>query len=407
MIDLTRQISFNNNLKNLEGSIIRSLDAQMQNIPNMIRLTLGQPHFNTPEHIKTRAVEALEKNLTTYTPSQGTPELLQAARHFMKEKYEISYDDKTEILTTNGATEALTASLITLINPGDKVVIPSPYFSLYESIVEMAGGVPIFIDTSKTDFMLEPSDIHKVLSKHQDVTAIILNFPNNPTGVTWTNAECEAIAGALRQYPHVCVVSDEIYSEFVYEGGHVSIGRYLKEQSIVINGLSKSHAMTGWRIGFTFAPDWITKEIMKVHQYLVTNVNSIAQYAAAYALTDGIDDAIPMKEAYQERRDLLCESLQRLGFTIAKPNGAFYVFAKLPGCVVQDSMKFTLDLAAEARVAVVPGIAFGESGEGYIRLSYAADIDVLKESIRRIEKYIKGGRANEQTRAEYIASGSQ
>lgn len=407
MIDLTKQISFNNNLAQLEGSIIRSLDAEMQKIPDMIRLTLGQPHFNTPAHIKARAVEALEKNLTTYTPSQGTPEVLKAARHFMKVKYDVDYDDESEILTMNGATEALTASLIALINPGDKVVIPSPYFSLYESIVEMAGGVPIFIDTTKTDFMLEPADIHDVLSTHKDVTAIILNFPNNPTGVTWTDAECKAIAAALRKHPHVCVVSDEIYSEFVYEGEHVSIGRYLREQSIVINGLSKSHAMTGWRIGFTYAPAWITKEIMKVHQYLVTNVNSIAQYAATFALTDGIDDAAPMREAYQERRDLLCQGLQRLGFTIAEPNGAFYVFAKLPESAIQDSMAFALDLAKRARVAVVPGIAFGASGEGYIRLSYATDIEVLRTSIKRIEQYVKGGDVNESTGTEYIASGSK
>lgn len=403
----TQHITFNKNLDQLEASIIRSLDAEMQKLPDMIRLTLGQPDFHTPDHIKARAVEALDKNLTTYTPSQGMPDLLEAARHFMKEKYQVDYHSETEILTMNGATEALTASILALVNPGDKVIIPVPYFSLYESIVEMAGGVPIFIDTAKTNFMLKPEDIHDVMNQHADVKAIILNFPNNPTGVTWTEDECERIADALREHPHVCVISDEIYSEFVYEGKHVSIGRYLREQSIVINGLSKSHAMTGWRIGFTYAPYWITKEILKVHQYLVTNVNSIAQYAATFALTDGIDDAEPMRREYRERRDYICREMKRLGFTIAEPNGAFYVFAKVPDDCLQDSMAFALDLAKQAQVAVVPGIAFGESCEGYVRLSYAADMEQLKKAVKRIEQYVKGGGVNEPTRAEYIASGSK
>lgn len=396
----SQHISFNKNLANLEGSLIRTLDAEMQKIPDMIRLTLGQPDFNTPEHIKQRAIEALEKNLTTYTPSQGTPDLLNAASHFMKEKYDVSYNPQDEILTTNGATEALTASLLALINPGDKVIVPSPFFTLYESIVEMAGGIPVFIDTAKTNFMLDPADIHAVMAEHDDVVGIVLNFPNNPTGVTWTEYECQVIAEAIAEYPHLLAISDEIYSEFVYNGKHVSIGRYLREQSIIINGLSKSHAMTGWRIGFTFAPSAITKEIMKVHQNLVTNVNSIAQYAATFALTDGIDDADPMREEYRMRRDVFCRALTDLGFTIAEPNGAFYIFAKIPDGYNQDSMAFALDLAKVAQVAVVPGIAFGTSGEGYIRLSYAASLEVIHQAIERIGSYVKGGARHESARVQ-------
>lgn len=397
---MSAHITFNKNLANIEGSLIRTLDAEMQKIPDMVRLTLGQPDFNTPRHIKNRAIEALEKNLTTYTPSQGTPDLLNAASHFMKEKYDVTYDPNTDILTTNGATEALTASLLAIINPGDKVLIPSPFFTLYESIVEMAGGVPVFIDTVKTEFMLKPESIHEAMTEHDNVVGIVLNFPNNPTGVTWTEDECKQIADALRQYPQLCVISDEIYSEFVYNGKHVSIGRFLKDQSVVINGLSKSHAMTGWRIGFTFAPANITREIMKVHQNMVTNVNSIAQYAATFALTDGIDDADPMREEYRTRRDIFCNALTDLGFKIAEPNGAFYIFAKIPDGSNQDSMAFALDLAKKAQVAVVPGIAFGAAGEGYIRLSYAASIEMIEKAIERISGYIKGGVTHEQSRIQ-------
>lgn len=385
--DKTKQ--FNKQTQEMEVSLIRQFDEQVQDVEGMIRLTLGQPDFPTPEHIKEAGIEAINQNFSFYTGMAGILPLRQAAAHFLEKKYNVSYDPNTEILTTVGATEALAASFLAVLNPGDKVLVPSPFFSIYESLITLGRGEPIFLDTSSTGFVLTPDMIDEAMKTHGDkVKAIILNYPTNPTGVTWSREECKAIAQTLKNYPNVFAISDEIYSELVYEGTHVSLGEYLFDQTIVINGLSKSHAMTGWRLGFTFAPKEITQEIIKTHQYLVTSATSITQYAGVEALKNGMDDAMPMRAEYQKRRNYIYDAMASLGFDIAKPNGAFYIFAKIPDGYIQNSYDFCVDLAQKAKIAFVPGIAFGDAGEGYVRLSYASSMDEIMEAMKRLETYM-------------------
>lgn len=380
---------FNEQTQEMEVSLIRQFDEQVQGIDGMIRLTLGQPDFPTPQHVKDAGIEAINNNFSFYTGMAGDLRLRKAVSNFVKVKYNLDYDPHTEILSTVGATEALTASLLALLNPGDKVLIPAPFFSLYEPLVVLGRGEPIYIDTTPNDFILSPEMIDQAMEEHGDkVKAVVLNYPTNPTGVTWNREECIAIADTLKKYPNVFAISDEIYSELVYEGSHVSLGEYLREQTIVINGLSKSHAMTGWRLGFTFAPKEITEQVIKVHQYLVTSASSITQYAGIEALKNGMDDALPMKEEYKKRRDHIYDVMSDLGFKIAKPNGAFYIYAKIPEGYIQDSFKFCVDLAEKAKVAFVPGVAFGKEGEGYVRLSYASSMEEIKEAMDRLVSYM-------------------
>lgn len=381
---------FNEKTQDVEVSLIRQFDQDVQDIEGIIPLTLGQPDFPTPEHVKKAGIEAIENNFTNYTHSNGDFRVREAASSFLKDKYDLTYDPATEVITTVGATEALTTALFTVLNPGDKVLIPSPFFTVYESIVTLAKGESIYLDTSANDFILSPEMIEEAMEKHgEDVKAIMLNYPTNPTGVTWNSEECKAIAETIEKYPDLFVISDEIYSEFIYEGQHISIGEYLREQSIIINGISKSHSMTGWRLGFTFSPKEITEQMSKVHPYLVTSSSSISQYAAIEALTEGRNDAVPMRNEYKERRDFMVDKLTALGFEIARPNGAFYIFAKIPENHTQNSYEFSLKLAKEAKVAVIPGIAFGKAGEGYIRISYVSSLENLKTAAERISKFVK------------------
>lgn len=380
---------FNKQTQEMAVSLIRQFDEQVQDIEGMIRLTIGQPDFPTPQHVKDAGIEAINKDFSFYTGMAGILPLREAASNFIEKKYNVSYDPQTEVLSTVGATEALTASLLGILNPGDKVLVPAPFFSLYESLITLARAEAVYIDTSSNDFILTPEMIDEAMETQGDkVKAIILNYPTNPTGVTWNREECKAIADTMKNYPNVFAISDEIYSELVYEGDHVSLGEYLFDQTIVINGLSKSHAMTGWRLGFTFAPKEITQEIIKTHQYLVTAASSITQYAGVEALTKGIDDALPMREEYQKRRDFIYDTMTRLGFNIAKPNGAFYIFAKIPEGYIQDSYDFCVDLAKKAKVALVPGVAFGDAGEGYVRLSYASSMEEIQTAMKRLEEYM-------------------
>lgn len=381
---------FNEQTQEMEVSLIRQFDERVQGIDGMIRLTLGQPDFPTPQHVKDAGIEAINNNFSFYTGMAGDLRLREAAANFFDKKYNTPYDPQTEILTTVGATEALAAALLAVLNPGDKVLIPSPFFSLYEPLVILGRGEPVYIDTTENDFILSPEMIHEAMSEHgEKVKAVVLNYPTNPTGVTWNREECKAIADTLKKYPDVFAISDEIYSELVYEGTHVSLGEYLRDQTIVINGLSKSHAMTGWRLGFTLAPKEITEQVIKIHQYLVTSASSITQYAGIEALANGMDDAIPMREEYRKRRDYIFDVMDGLGFKIAKPNGAFYIYAKIPDGYIQNSFDFCLDLAEKAKVAFVPGVAFGIEGEGYIRLSYASSMEEIKEAMDRLTDYMK------------------
>lgn len=381
--------SFNHQLGKIEPSPIRQFDEDCTSIEGIIKLTLGEPDFNTPEHVKTAGIAAIQEDFSHYTVNSGLIELREAVRDFFQKKYQVNYDPQSEILVTVGATEAYSASLLAILNPGDKVLIPTPAFPGYGPVITLAGAESIEIDTSANGFVLSPEMIETAMAEHGDkVKAIILNYPSNPTGVTYTRQEVVAIAETLKKY-NVFVLSDEIYSELSYDAHHVSIGEFLPEQTILISGLSKSHAMTGWRIGFVLTRSEIAREIAKTHQFLVTAATTVAQKAAVQALTVGIDDGTIMKEAYRERRDFVYQEMTALGFDIAKPSGAFYIFAKIPAGFPQDSLTFCQELAHQYRVAIVPGSAFGTAGQGYVRISYAADMSKLVEAMARIKAYIQ------------------
>ncbi|KAF1301263.1 MULTISPECIES: pyridoxal phosphate-dependent aminotransferase [Enterococcus] len=380
---------FNKQVYNIHISLIRQFDEKVSGIPDILKLTLGEPDFNTPEHVKAAGVDAIEKNFSHYTGMSGLVDVRQAAAHFLKEKYGLSYDPLSEVLVTIGATEAISASLLAILNPGDKVLLPAPIYPGYEPVITLADAQPVYMDTSKNGFVLSPEVLEAALQEHGDeVKAVILNYPSNPTGVTYSREEVQALAEVLKKYS-VFVVSDEVYSELSYDQTHVSIAEFLPEQTILINGLSKSHAMTGWRIGFIFAPKELTAEIIKVHQYLVTAASTISQKAAVQALIQGINDAAVMREEYRERRDFLFEKMSGFGFEVAKPSGAFYIFAKIPASFTQDSMAFCVDLAEKNQLALIPGIAFGPEAEGYVRLSYAASMENLTEAMERLAKYLQ------------------
>ena len=381
---------FNKNLDKIEVSLIRQFDQSISSIPGVLRLTLGEPDFTTPDHVKEAAKAAIDANESHYTGMSGLLELRQAASQFVNEKYNLSYDPETEILVTIGATEALSATLTAILEEGDKVLLPAPAYPGYEPIVNLVGAEIVEIDTTDNDFVLTPEMLEKaILEQGNQLKAVILNYPANPTGVTYSREQMTALADVLKKYD-VFVVCDEVYSELTYtDQPHVSIAEFLPEQTIVINGLSKSHAMTGWRLGFTFAPAAFTAQLIKSHQYLVTAANTMAQFAGVEALIAGKDDAEPMKREYIERRDYIIEKMTELGFKIIKPNGAFYIFAKIPADYNQDSFAFLKDFAQKKAVAFIPGAAFGQYGEGYVRLSYAASMDTIKEAMKRLKEYME------------------
>ena len=387
-MDVTQRC--NKNLGKIEVSLIRQFDQSISSIPGVLRLTLGEPDFTTPDHVKEAAKAAIDANESHYTGMSGLLELRQAASQFVNEKYNLSYDPETEILVTIGATEALSATLTAILEEGDKVLLPAPAYPGYEPIVNLVGAEIVEIDTTENDFVLTPEMLEKaILEQGNQLKAVILNYPANPTGVTYSREQMAALADVLKKYD-VFVVCDEVYSELTYtEQPHVSIAEFLPEQTIVINGLSKSHAMTGWRLGFTFAPAAFTAQLIKSHQYLVTAANTMAQFAGVEALTAGKDDAEPMKREYIERRDYIIEKMTELGFKIIKPNGAFYIFAKIPADYNQDSFAFLKDFAQKKAVAFIPGAAFGQYGEGYVRLSYAASMDTIKEAMKRLKEYME------------------
>lgn len=382
---------YNHNLDQLEVSLIRQFDQSISGIPGMLRMTLGEPDFPTPQHIKDAAKAAIDENKSYYTGMAGLLELRQAASDFVKEKYGLTYDPETEVLTTIGATEAISASLTAILEPGDRVLFPGPGFPIYEALTKMLGGEFVEIDTSKTAFVLTPEVLEEaILAQGDKLKAVILNTPTNPTGVVYTRQQIEALANVIRKYP-IFVISDEVYSEITYtEEGHVSIGEYLPEQTIVINGLSKSHAMTGWRLGFIFANKALCQQLVKSHQYLVTSATTITQYAAIEALRNGKDDALSMRKEYRKRRDVIVEALIDLGFEVIRPDGAFYIWAKIPGEAGKDSYAFLEKLAHEKAVALIPGIAFGPYGEGYLRISYAASMEVIQEAMKRLREFMLG-----------------
>ena len=387
-MDLTKR--FNKQLDKIQVSLIRQFDQAISEIPGVLRLTLGEPDFTTPDHVKEAAKRAIDQDQSYYTGMSGLLTLRQAASDFVKEKYQLDYNPENEILVTIGATEALSATLTAILEEGDKVLLPAPAYPGYEPIVNLVGAEIVEIDTTENGFVLMPEMLEKAILEQGDkLKAVILNYPANPTGITYSREQLEALAAVLRKY-EIFVVCDEVYSELTYTGeNHVSLGTMLRDQAIIINGLSKSHAMTGWRLGFIFAPANFTAQLIKSHQYLVTAANTMAQHAAVEALTAGKDDAEPMKKEYIQRRDYIIEKMTKLGFEIIKPDGAFYIFAKIPAGYNQDSFAFLKDFAQKKAVAFIPGAAFGQYGEGYVRLSYAASMETIREAMKRLEEYMR------------------
>ena len=387
-MDLTKR--FNKQLDKIQVSLIRQFDQAISEIPGVLRLTLGEPDFTTPDHVKEAAKRAIDQDQSYYTGMSGLLTLRQAASDFVKEKYQLDYNPENEILVTIGATEALSATLTAILEEGDKVLLPAPAYPGYEPIVNLVGAEIVEIDTTENGFVLTPEMLEKAILEQGDkLKAVILNYPANPTGITYSREQLEALAAVLRKY-EIFVVCDEVYSELTYTGeNHVSLGTMLRDQAIIINGLSKSHAMTGWRLGFIFAPANFTAQLIKSHQYLVTAANTMAQHAAVEALTAGKNDAEPMKKEYIQRRDYIIEKMTELGFEIIKPDGAFYIFAKIPAGYNQDSFAFLKDFAQKKAVAFIPGAAFGQYGEGYVRLSYAASIETIREAMKRLEEYMR------------------
>ncbi|BAL68354.1 aromatic amino acid aminotransferase [Streptococcus mutans LJ23] len=387
-MDLSKR--FNKNLNKIEVSMIRQFDQSISDIPDVLKLTLGEPDFATPKHIKEAAKRAIDADESHYTGMAGLLALRQAASAFVKEKYHLTYNPDNEILVTIGATEALSASLTAILEPGDKVLLPAPAYPGYEPVVNLVGAEVVEIDTRSNDFVLTPEMLEEaILKEGEALKAVILNYPTNPTGVTYSRQQIKNLAEVLKKYP-IFVISDEVYAELTYTGeSHVSIAEYLPNQTILISGLSKSHAMTGWRLGLIFAPAVLTAQLIKSHQYLVTAATTSVQFAAIEALTNGKDDALPMKGEYIKRRDYIIEKMEAMKFKIIKPDGAFYIFAKIPVAQGQDSFKFLQDFAKEKAVAFIPGVAFGKYGEGYLRISYAASMETIKEAMKRLKEFME------------------
>lgn len=375
----------NKRVKEIEISGIRKFFNLVADIDDIVSLTIGQPDFPTPNHVKEAGKKAIDANFTTYTHNAGLLQLREAATDFYKKKYSVDYSAERETIITVGASEAIDIAFRTILDEGCEVILPGPVYPGYEPIITQCGAKPVYADITKNHFRMNAALISSLIT--EKTRCIVLPYPSNPTGVSLNRIELEEIAALLRD-KEIFVLADEIYSELVYGQQHVSLAQFLKEKTIVINGLSKSHSMTGWRIGMLFAPEYVTKHILKVHQYNVSCATSISQMAALEALTAGIDDAEPMKKEYSIRRDYVYNRLTAMNFDVIKPEGAFYFFVKIPFANIS-SFDFSMELVNSVKLAVVPGSAFSEYGEGFFRLSYAYSLETLKTGLDRLESYLK------------------
>lgn len=377
----------NKKFADTKENYIRYFDAQISSVPDILKFTMGEPDFDMPTFVKEAAIQAIENNFTHYAPSAGIPELRHEIVKFMKRHYELEYDADQEILVTVGVTEALSVAANALLNPGEKVVIPAPYFSLYDNVIKTAHGLPVYVDTSEDGFVLSAEKLDAILTKEDNVKYVLLNYPSNPLGTSYSADELKALAEVIKKHDVYCV-ADEVYADLVYDGfQHTSIAKFIPERTIVLNGLSKSFAMTGMRVGYMAIPKDIYQTFYVVHQSTVTCVATPVQMAAAAALRDGDAEMEKMRQAYEERRNYLIPELEKLGFEIPTPDGAFYLFLKIPESHNQDDKAFALELAREAKVGLIPGSAFGDGGVGYLRWSYAASLDSLKEAVKRLDQY--------------------
>lgn len=381
-------MTINERLKQITPSEIRAFDAQVSTIPGLLNFTIGEPNFDVPEFIKDAMKEALDKNFTHYAASDGLQELRQAIANFYQRRHQLKLNWQ-QIMVTVGASQGFMITMMALLNPGDKVLIPSPYFPLYGYSSILSGGESIFVDTSADNFVLTPEALDRQLQAHPEVKLLMLNYPNNPTGTTYTKAQVQALAEVLRKYPDVYILSDEIYADLVYDGDHYSMVEELPERTILLAGASKSYAMTGFRLGFLHIPADLYEELFKIFQTMVTCVSTLDQWAGVAAYNDGDQAIDDMKGEYNHRRKMIVDRMTAMGFDIPHPAGAFYVFPRIPAKYGDDDQAFALDLAEKAKVGVIPGSAFGPGGQGYFRFSYAAAYEDIAVAMDRIAAFME------------------
>jgi len=368
---------------------IRKFFDIVSEMKDAISLGVGEPDFDTPWHIREEGIYSLEKGRTFYTSNAGLKELKVEIHNYLQRRFDVSYDPDQEIMVTVGGSEAIDAAMRAMINPGDEVLIPQPSYVSYVPCAVLADGVPVIIELEEKDeFRLTPEKLLEKITPKSKI--LVLPFPNNPTGAIMTREDLEKIAKIVEERD-LFVISDEIYSELTFgDEKHVTIASLpgMKERTVLINGFSKSYAMTGWRLGYACAPNLILEQMLKIHQYAIMCAPTTSQYAAVTALKNGDEDVAHMREAYDQRRRYLIHAFEEMGLECFEPRGAFYMFPSIRRFGMT-SDEFATRLLMEEKVAVVPGTAFGDCGEGFLRISYAYSLKSLKEALSRIERFVK------------------
>lgn len=385
MIDYSSMLS--QTVQDIKPSGIRKFFDMLADMGDVVALTVGQPDFVTPWHIREAAIDSLEKGKTYYTSNSGMPELRDEISKYMKRRFSLDYH-RDEIIVTVGGSEAIDIALRALINPGDEVILPVPSFVCYEPIARMCGAKVVKIDTKlENSFKLTASELREAITDKTKV--LILPFPNNPTGAILTKEELEELASVLRG-TNIAVLSDEIYAELTYGREHTSIASIegMRERTVIASGFSKAYAMTGWRLGYICAPAPLAKEMLKLHQFAIMCAPTASQFGAVEAMKNGDEDIAYMRAEYDRRRVFILEGLRRIGIECFEPEGAFYIYPNI-GKFGLSSEEFCERLLYEHRCAIVPGTAFGESGEGFARISYAYSLKHIKEALKRIEAFVK------------------
>lgn len=375
-------------VEKLAPSGIRAFFDLVLGMKDVISLGVGEPDFVTPWMIREEAIHSLEKGYTSYTSNKGMPELRKQIVQFLKKRYDLEYHFDDEVLVTVGVSEGLDLAMRALLNPNDRVLVHQPCYVSYAPVVELAGGIPVIIQTDISNgFKLTPEQIDKACTK--GTKALMFNYPCNPTGTSYTKEELAAICKVVKKHDLI-VVSDEVYDELTYDFDHTPIATFpgMKERVLYLNGFSKSYAMTGFRIGYACGPQEIVAAMTKVHQYTMLCASITGQIAARQALIHGFKDVQDMKKEYNRRRLFVVDGLNALGLKCHLPQGAFYVFPSIAS-TKQKSMDFAKNLLNEQKVALVPGIAFGPACEGFIRISYASSYQNLKEALERIKLFLK------------------
>ncbi len=379
-MDISRKV------KKMPPSGIREFFELVIGMDDVISLGVGEPDFTTPWNICESSIFSIEKGRTTYTSNKGLYELRKEISVYLNNKYGVRYDPDEEVLITTGVSEALDLCVRSILNPGDKILIPRPCYVSYDPVTFLAGGKSVYIDTRGPEFKLTPSLVKKHISK--DVKAVILNYPANPTGVSYSKSELRELTGIFVKNG-ILVISDEIYSDLTYDFDHVPVSSFrgMKDRTLYLNGFSKAFAMTGWRIGYACGPREVIGAMTKIHQYTMLCSPIMGQVAAIEALKNGKRSMLDMKREYRRRREFVVERLNSIGLECPKPDGAFYVFPSIKNMGIS-SIEFAKDLLKEEKVAVVPGSAFGPCGEGHVRIAYASGMQNLKEALERINSFI-------------------